>query len=123
VVAVVVAVGVAVAVGVVGVVEITPTEYTKMIFAFDYDGTWSEDPIAFEAHVAFLNFRGHTCLIFTGRNESHKLTPGIEVPYGIRIIYCDRKPKRRVLADLGSISTGFLHIKQDRSECLQLCVN
>ena len=84
-------------------------------FAFDYDLTWSVDPFAFEAWVAILLFRGHTCLIVTGRSERDKLTLGVEIPHGIRVIYCDRRPKRKVLAEHGFI--GNIIFVDDMPEC------
>ncbi len=41
-----------------------------MIFAIDYDGTWSRDPDGFRLIVELLRARGHGCIMVTGRSDS-----------------------------------------------------
>ena len=40
-----------------------------MIFAIDYDGTFSRDPEGFRQVVATLRARGHACVCVTGRSD------------------------------------------------------
>lgn len=40
-----------------------------MIVAFDFDGTWTRDPVAWRNVVALFKARGHTCILVTGRSD------------------------------------------------------
>ena len=40
--------------------------------AIDYDGTWTADPVAFEAFACLLARRGHTVILVTQRSTGHR---------------------------------------------------
>lgn len=41
----------------------------RILFAIDYDGTFSADPCLFRTFVASLRARGHDAVLVTGRSE------------------------------------------------------
>ena len=48
----------------------SPFARRSLVYAFDYDGTWSADPDGSRLMVELLRGRGHTCILVTGRSES-----------------------------------------------------
>lgn len=43
-----------------------------MVFAFDYDGTWTREPQGLRAVVKLLQGLGHTCILLTGRSDEER---------------------------------------------------
>lgn len=53
-----------------------------MLFAFDYDGTWSKDAETFEELRSALEARGHTVVIVTARADSNPVpVDGVPIHY------------------------------------------
>ena len=52
-----------------------------MVFAIDYDGTFSRDPDLWREFVASARARGHECVLVTGRTDEGEW--GAEVKRGV----------------------------------------
>ena len=65
-----------------------------MTIAIDLDGTWTGDPILWNAFVASMNSRGHQAIIATGRSGwSHDMARH-NIPSSMKIVYCSGRLKR-----------------------------
>jgi hypothetical protein len=69
-----------------------------MIIALDYDGTYTADPVLWDAFIRNAHLKGHQVHVVTMRHESEPVRMG-EQP--ARIHYTDRKAKLPYMAALG----------------------
>lgn len=67
-----------------------------MMFAFDYDGTWSNDPALFAHFAHAADLRGHRSIIVTNRSPSEP----INVPEMV-VVYASGRPKREAAKAAG----------------------
>lgn len=49
-----------------------PMPHRRMVVAFDFDGTWTRDPVFWRAVVALLLASGHACVMVTGRSDADR---------------------------------------------------
>lgn len=63
-----------------------------MLFAIDWDNTYTRDVTFFMALRALIEQHGHRCVIVTNRGPSWPLELDPQIP----VIYCSSRPKRQV---------------------------
>lgn len=69
-----------------------------MIIALDYDGTYTTDPVLWDAFIAAARARCHEVHIVTMRSDAEPVRLGAHVD---RVHYTDRKAKRRYMEARG----------------------
>ena len=74
----------------------------NLLIAVDYDGTYSEDPKAFDHVITEFESHGHECIIVTARDE--KVSPVVvNTNLGLKIYYTSGQLKDPYLQDNHSI--------------------
>lgn len=68
-----------------------------IVFAIDYDDTYTEDPPLFDQMIALMRSRGHIAVMVTARVPTNPIAhnPGIEV------FYTSAMPKAKYMKDAG----------------------
>ncbi len=74
-----------------------------MLIALDHDGTYTLDPVVWNAVIKAFQDRGHSVHIVTLRHaELDRLRIEKELTnLGVRVVYCDGRPKKEVAHELG----------------------
>jgi hypothetical protein len=71
-----------------------------MLIALDYDGTYTADPLLWDAFIAHARIRGHEVHVVTMRSASEPVRVGAHVD---RVHYTDRKAKRPYMQARGLV--------------------
>ena len=75
---------------------------TPLLFALDYDGTYSEDPELWQAFIALARQRGHRVMCVTMRYEHENAQVEWQLGGKVdRIVYTGRKAKAKHMKHLG----------------------
>ncbi len=72
-----------------------------MLFAIDFDGTWSRDACFFHNFVTALRMRGHDAILVTCRSEECGNDVVLAIAGLIPIVFTDHRPKREECDRLG----------------------
>lgn len=76
-----------------------------MIVSIDFDGTWTEDPVAWRAFAKMLVRRGHTVIVTTNRDDipgfSNEVYETVGTSAVKEVIFAGAKPKRQAARERG----------------------
>lgn len=74
-----------------------------MIVSLDIDGTWTKDPRGWLAFATMFESFGHEVIIITNRRGYSDDMERMSIPPTMKVIYADRKLKRRAAEEAGYI--------------------
>lgn len=73
----------------------------RLTVAFDIDGTWTEDPVAWLQTFRHFQHLGHTCIIVTGAFHPQDKLDRLLIPQDAVIINSERKFKKHAALTAG----------------------
>jgi hypothetical protein len=72
----------------------------SILFAIDFDRTWTEDPDFWHQFIALATMRGHRCIVATGRHAWSEDMDRHNLP-DIPIVWCKGKLKGEACREAG----------------------